>query len=140
NGTVNFPSGTTNRTITVTVNGDTSVETDETFLVNLSSPVNATLAKSQGVGTILNDDGVVPLNLVLSTNSLRVPEGGSNGFTVRLSALPSNDVNVTLSFASGDTDLKFGSTTNLLFTPSNGNVPQTVSLSAAEDGDAADGQ
>ena len=83
---------------------------------------------------------MVPLNLVLSTNSLAVTEGGSNGFTVRFSAQPSNDVNVTLSFESGDTDLKIASATTLLFTPGNGTVPQTVSLSAAEDGDAADGQ
>jgi uncharacterized repeat protein (TIGR01451 family) len=55
-GMVVFPAGTTVQTITVEVNGDTTVEPDETFLVNLSSPVNATISDSQGVGTILNDD------------------------------------------------------------------------------------
>ncbi len=42
--------------VTVYVNGDTTVETDESFFVNLASVSNATFGKSQGVGTIKNDD------------------------------------------------------------------------------------
>jgi hypothetical protein len=55
-GTLTFPAGTTSRPVTVTVNGDTTVEPNETFTVNLSSPSGATLADAQGVGTIVNDD------------------------------------------------------------------------------------
>ena len=44
------------KTIDVTVNGDTTVEPDETFYVNLSNPTNATISNSTGVGTIVNDD------------------------------------------------------------------------------------
>jgi extracellular elastinolytic metalloproteinase len=51
-----FPPGTTTQTINVTVNGDNENEPDETFFVNLSSPINATLVDGQGVGTIVNDD------------------------------------------------------------------------------------
>jgi hypothetical protein len=43
--------------ISVLVNGDTQVEPNETFFVNLSNPANATISKSQGIGTILDDDG-----------------------------------------------------------------------------------
>jgi hypothetical protein len=42
--------------IVVHVNGDTQPEADESFRVNLSNPTNAPIAKSRGVGTILNDD------------------------------------------------------------------------------------
>jgi len=56
-GTVVFPAGTTVQTVTVQVNGDTTIEPDETFFVNLSSPINATISDGQGEGTILNDDG-----------------------------------------------------------------------------------
>jgi hypothetical protein len=49
--------GATSGTITVKVNGDLVVEPDETFFVNLSSPQNCTIARGQGTGTILNDDG-----------------------------------------------------------------------------------
>lgn len=55
-GTLTIPAGITATSITVPVYGDTIYEHDETFTVNLSSPIHATLANSQGVGTILNDD------------------------------------------------------------------------------------
>ncbi len=47
---------TTAKMISVTINGDTVFEPDETFYINLSTPTNATLSDSQGVGTIQNDD------------------------------------------------------------------------------------
>jgi chitinase len=52
-----FAPGETSKTITVLVDGDRREEADEFFFVILSSPSNATLADSQGVGTIQNDDG-----------------------------------------------------------------------------------
>lgn len=48
--------GNTSAMITVQVNGDTLEASDETFFVNLSNPVGATIADGQGQGTILNDD------------------------------------------------------------------------------------
>jgi hypothetical protein len=56
-GTLTFTPGTSTRTITVTVHGDLADEPNETFLVNLGAPVNATLADGQARGTILDDDG-----------------------------------------------------------------------------------
>ena len=58
NGTVSFTPGTTTQTISVLVNGDFVIEPDETFFVNLSGASNATIADSQGVGTIVNDDTI----------------------------------------------------------------------------------
>jgi hypothetical protein len=55
-GTLDFAAGETSKTVAVVVNGDTTVEPDETFNVNLSNCVNCTISDSQGVGTILNDD------------------------------------------------------------------------------------
>jgi hypothetical protein len=55
-GTLTFNPGVTTQTISVAVNGDRVVEPDETFFVNLSAAVNATISLGQGVGTILNDD------------------------------------------------------------------------------------
>jgi subtilisin family serine protease len=60
NGTLTFNPGETSKTITVLVNGDTTVEPDERFFVNLSTTTRyASLVDSQGVATILNDDGAV---------------------------------------------------------------------------------
>jgi endoglucanase len=59
-GTITFAAGETSKIISVPVLGDTTVESDETFKLNLSSPSNATIADAQGVGTISNDDSSTP--------------------------------------------------------------------------------
>jgi CSLREA domain-containing protein len=51
-GQVNFAAGQQVKTISVPVCSDGIVEPDETFLLNLSNAVNATLADAQAVGTI----------------------------------------------------------------------------------------
>ncbi|MEP7319800.1 MAG: Calx-beta domain-containing protein [Panacibacter sp.] len=55
-----FNPGETAKTVSITVNGDTSVEAKEIFKVNLTNPVNAVIADNSGKGTIKNDDGPVP--------------------------------------------------------------------------------
>ena len=51
-----IPAGQGSAEIDVAVNGDTTVEPDENFFVNLSNLVNAGASKLQGQGTIVNDD------------------------------------------------------------------------------------
>jgi len=48
--------GDTQATITISVNGDTDIESDETLRVELSNPFNAELGDAQAMGTISNDD------------------------------------------------------------------------------------
>jgi hypothetical protein len=57
---LSFATGQTSKTVSVTVNGDTTVEPNETLNLVLSAPVNATITKGVGVGTITNDDAVAP--------------------------------------------------------------------------------
>ena len=54
-GTLEFEPGVTSHTIRVAVLNDTTVEPTETFTVELSDPVRATLADGTGVGTITDD-------------------------------------------------------------------------------------
>ena len=49
-GTLTIPASQTSAIITVSVNGDTKVEANETFFVKLGSPVNATIADGSGRG------------------------------------------------------------------------------------------
>jgi len=65
---LNIPAGQTSQTVTVFIIGDTVVEGNETFFVNLSEPVNATIADGQGKGTIIDDD---TLFLLTQDNSQR---------------------------------------------------------------------
>lgn len=56
-GTLTFAPGETTKTITIEVKGDTKKEADETFYLDLfGNSSNSLLAKSCGIGTILNDD------------------------------------------------------------------------------------
>lgn len=54
--TTRFPPGITSKSVAVLVNPDRKCEDDETFFVHLTNPVAATIADSEGGGTILNDD------------------------------------------------------------------------------------
>jgi hypothetical protein len=67
-GTVSIAAGRTTATLNVAIAGDTSIELDETFFVNLSSSVNAVISDSQAVGVITNDDS--PPSTVPVFNSL----------------------------------------------------------------------
>jgi hypothetical protein len=58
-GTLNIAAGATTGTVTVSVCGDTTLESDETLTLTLSSPGNATLFASTATGTIINDDTAV---------------------------------------------------------------------------------
>src|SRR5439155_1277309 len=55
-GTLTFAPGQTSQTVTVLVNANTINQPNRTFFLNLSSPVNVTLARSQATGTIVDDD------------------------------------------------------------------------------------
>ena len=58
---LHFAAGDVSKTISVVVNGDTKVEGNETFSVNLSGATNnATISHAQGIGTIVNDDVAPP--------------------------------------------------------------------------------
>jgi len=66
-----FAPGDTTESFIPPVNGDTNPESDETFNVTLSNPVNASILDDTGVGTILDDDGAPrnPPRALLSINA-----------------------------------------------------------------------
>jgi len=55
-GTLTFAPGETTKFIVVQVIGDRKKEANETFYINLSGAVNASIFDGVGLGTILNDD------------------------------------------------------------------------------------
>jgi hypothetical protein len=55
-GSLKFNPGETTKTVTVAVKGDTLSETDETFSLLLSSPSNGVLGRTEGFGTIADNE------------------------------------------------------------------------------------
>ena len=55
-GSGSITEGNTSTTVSVTVNGDTTPEPNETFFVNVTNLTGATAGDTQGLGTINNDD------------------------------------------------------------------------------------
>jgi len=56
NGTVIFLPGETERTIAISIKGDREREPNETFSLQLSNAVGATIDDGYAIATILNDD------------------------------------------------------------------------------------
>ncbi|MEC4891718.1 MAG: Calx-beta domain-containing protein [Oscillatoria sp. PMC 1051.18] len=114
-GSLRFKSGETTKTITVEVKGDTAVEDDETFFVNLNNPVNAFVAASQGKATIVNDDAPA-----LSINNVTISEADNQvataTFTVNLNEISTEEVRVEYATADGT------ATTNNDYTPTVGTI------------------
>lgn len=76
-GRLTFAPGETAKSILVRVVGDTVLEGDETFFVQLANVVGATLANGQGVGTIKDDDAPLASPFAVFT----VTEDWGSGFT-----------------------------------------------------------
>jgi hypothetical protein len=55
-GSLQFSAGTIDQTINVTIEGDTEIEANETLVVTLSAPVNATISQANATGIITTDD------------------------------------------------------------------------------------
>ncbi|MET0551640.1 MAG: Calx-beta domain-containing protein, partial [Vicinamibacteria bacterium] len=63
-GTVTFPPGQSSRTVSIPLVNDALDEDDETFLVNLTAPVGASVSDGQAQGTITDDDPLPALTAV----------------------------------------------------------------------------
>ncbi|MBO1048752.1 MAG: hypothetical protein HEQ10_13875 [Dolichospermum sp. DEX182a] len=116
-GTITFNPGETSKIVSVVINGDTTVEANETFKVTLSTPVNATIADSEGIGTIINND--IP---VLTVNNLTVVEGLSNAlvtFTLNSLVNQAVSVNYTTTAVTATANSDFTPVTGTLTIPAN---------------------
>ena len=93
------PGQATTQQITVQVVGDTKNEPSEYYIVNLSNPSsNATISRSQGTVTILNDDNQLSIGDV----SVREGDSGTTTATFPVSLSPASNWPVTVHWATGD--------------------------------------
>lgn len=130
-GTLTFSPGQTSKTVTVNVVGDTTLEPNETFVINLSAVTGpAMFLDSQGVGTIINDEG--PL---LRISDITKAEGNSGVtpfvFTATLTPASTGTVTVNYATANGTavapSDYAAASGT-LTFSPGQTSKPVTINV------------
>ena len=131
--TLTFLPGQTGKTVTVQVNGDTQVEPNETFFVNLTSAVNATIADNQGVGTITNDDSAAPSVSISNASGSIAEAGGTYTVTATLSAVSSLDVTVNLAFGGTATDVVDYTHVGTQIVIPAGSLSGTLTLTAVSD-------
>ena len=98
-----FTEGESSRIITISVNGDTFYEPNETFTVNLTSPFGASILDGQGVGTIVNDDSAPPPLVSILDASIKEGQNRTRAlrFPVNLSLPAAAPLEVAWSTANG---------------------------------------
>ena len=139
--TLTFNPGQTSQTFSVPISGDTAVESDEAFMVTLSSPTNAVLGKAQATGTIQNDDGGGDaIALVISDATVNEGNSGTTSatFTVSMTGVSTSPVTVQYATADGtattaDNDYQAASG-SLTFEP--GELVQSLTVNVIGDGKA----
>ncbi len=94
-GILTIPAGQTTGTITILVSGDRVAEANETFVVNLSAPTNATIADGQGQGTIVDDEPRISIGDVTKAEGKK---GQTTLFTFTVTLSAAYDQAVTMSF------------------------------------------
>ncbi len=138
----------TARTVTVSAAEDADALADRAT-IELSASGGDYAGKSESVSVSVSENDAAGLSV--SPTDLTVDEGGNNTFTVALTSAPSAEVTVTLRQATDNSDVTFdtdptadGNQSTLSFTAGsddddgNWRTGQTVTVSAAQDADAAD--
>lgn len=97
-GTLTFNKNTTTKSIVVPVIGDTLVESNENFFVNLRNAKHSTISDGQGVVTIVNDDTQIGISDV----ALNEGNSGTTSFTFTVSLSVAIGQPVTVNYATAN--------------------------------------
>ncbi|MDE0038158.1 MAG: fibronectin type III domain-containing protein, partial [Gammaproteobacteria bacterium] len=97
NGTLNFAPYETEMVVSVDLMDDVVDENDETFVVALSDPMNATLAGSQATGTIEDDEATPTLSIANNSGS-----ESSGELTFRVTLSDASALPISVDWATGE--------------------------------------
>jgi hypothetical protein len=125
-GTLSFNPGETVKVISIPIVGDLNVEPDEVFHVSLFNPVNATIARGDALGTILNDDG----GGSIIASDVRVAEGNSGTTNAVITLTASTPFTGEVDFFTVDGTAKSGSdyTPRTSFVTFNHETTKTITI------------
>ncbi len=128
---------------TVSVSADAEAQsstiTIEHSVASADDPDYAAAAAPDVAVSVLGAPDTIQIQVGVATSvqELEVPEGGANTYSMVLSHQPSGDVTVTVNNPTDNSEVTATPRT-LTFTTENWHAPQTVTVAAVHDGDAAD--
>jgi uncharacterized delta-60 repeat protein len=95
--TVTFAPGETTKAVNISVTGDDLYEADETFKLNLSDAVNASISSTSAIGTIVNDD--LPVISIDITDAETAEPNNPGQFTLTRTGITTADLTVNYAIA-----------------------------------------
>ena len=143
NTTLTIPAGQQESTgvVTITANEDADAENERVTITAVAAHAQPNITPV----TLTIDDDDNPGLTLGALNPAQVPEGLTAAYTVKLDAAPPENMDVTVRLTSNNSDVTVDTDTaedglqdTLTFTSVNWNMEQTVTVSAAQDADAAD--
>ncbi len=125
------PGGTTGtQTLSVPIADDDLIEAAEAFRVTITKPVNATISKATGTGTITDND--IASATVDVFDGIFVLEGDDpDTLGIVLNSKPTSPVTISMISPTGELAM---APTQVMFDAANWNVMQHVEVAAVEDG------
>ena len=113
-GSLTFAPGETSQTISVDIIGDTAVEEDETFFVEIRNAEGVGIADMEAIGTITDDDSEGATSDVtadISVDTTSIPEGNEDEtstvtYTITLSEPAERDARVIVDSTGGNNPLE----------------------------------
>ena len=130
--TVNYA---TNQRVTVTAGQDADAADGTANLTHRPSGGDYSAGEAKDFMVTVTDDDTA--GLVLSATTLGVDEAGQNAYTVKLQTQPTTTVTVTVSSDDTGAATATVSGSTLIFTASNWETEQTVTVEGVDDGDSA---
>jgi uncharacterized protein (DUF1800 family) len=121
----------------VTINAAEDADSTNGSAVFRASGTN--LGSADVTANEVDNDPPTMIAIQTSVATLNVNELGSAQYGVRLASAPASTVTVNVARLSGDTDLTVTGGATLTFSPTNFGTFQNVTISAADDGDMANG-
>ncbi len=135
-GTLTFADGQMTQTVTVTINGDTVFELNETFFLNLTNASNGgVIIDNQAIATIINDDAAPAIGDI-SVSDVTITEGNAGTQIVTFTVTRTGTAPFSVDFATANGTASAGSdytatSGTLTFAP--GQLTQTVSITVFGD-------
>ncbi|HEY3371327.1 MAG TPA: Calx-beta domain-containing protein [Prolixibacteraceae bacterium] len=133
---VTFPASQSTITLPVTIINDVSVEPAETVIVSIVAGTGYAIGTPSTATVNIIDNDIAGITVTPSSGLVTTEAGGTATFTIVLNTLPTANVSIVVS--SNDLTEGMVSTSTVIFTTANWNVPQTVTVTGLND-DVQDG-